>query len=156
MIVHFPEVERKAIAELAQRTLWEEKSEDVDEALKYLRETRRLSDEVIKSFRFGYYPQRLKKQGHDWAGRLIMPLYDQNENLIVLTSRDFRYKDGPGMPHLHEEFDKKFYMFGMNVAKSKIIKHKILCPRQDLNITCSVPLLDILFLRQTAAQKISQ
>lgn len=138
MIVHFPEVERKAIAELAQRTLWEENTEDVAEALKYLRETRGLSDETIKGFRFGYYPQRLKKQGHDWAGRLIMPLYDQNNNLIVLTSRDFRYKDGPGMPHLHEEFDKKFYMFGMNVAKPNIIKHqKAIVVEGQFDTACS-------------------
>ncbi len=138
MIVHFPEVERKAIAELAQRTLWEEKTEDVAEALKYLREERGLSDETIKGFRFGYYPQRLKKQGHDWAGRLIMPLYDQHNKLIVLTSRDFRCKDKMGMPHLHEEFDKKFYLYGMDVAKSSIIKNqKAIVVEGQFDTACS-------------------
>lgn len=124
MIVHFPEVERNAISELAQKTLWEEESEDIQEALKYYREERGLSDDVLKRFRFGYYPQRLKKSGHDWAGRLIMPLYDQHNKLIVLTSRDFRCKDKTKMPHLHEEFDKKFYLFGINVAKPNIIRNQ--------------------------------
>jgi DNA primase len=122
MIVHFSEVERNKIVELAQQSLWNEVTDDVAEALRYYREERGLSDDVIKRFRFGYYPQRLKKAGHDWAGRLIMPLYDQHDNLTVLTSRDFRCKDKSGMPHLHEEFDKKFYLFGLPAAKPSIIR----------------------------------
>jgi len=138
MIVHFPEVERKAICELAQKTLWQEDSEDVKEALNYYREERCLSDDVIKKFRFGYYPQRLKKLGHDWAGRLIMPLYDQSDKLIVLTSRDFRCKDKTKMPHLHEEFDKKLYMFGINIAKSNIIRNqKAIVVEGQFDTACS-------------------
>jgi DNA primase len=138
MIVHFSEVDRNKIATLAQKTLWEEESEDVFEALKYLREERCLSDEVIKAFRFGYYPQRLKAEGHDWAGRLIMPLYDQHDKLIVLTSRDFRCKDKTKMPHLHEKFDKKFFMFGMNVAKSSIIqRQKAIVVEGQFDTACS-------------------
>ena len=86
MKVRFHDIDRKNIAALAQETLWNEKSSDVDEAMQYLRETRGLSDDVIRSFRFGYYPQRLRREGHDWAGRLIMPLHDQHDNLVVLTS----------------------------------------------------------------------
>lgn len=122
MIVHFSEVERHKIAELAQHSLWDEASDDVKEALQYYREERGLSDDVIKRFRFGYFPSRLRKAGHDWAGRLIMPLYDQHNKLVVLTSRDFRCKDKAGMPHLHEEFDKKMYLFGIHEAKESIIK----------------------------------
>jgi pimeloyl-CoA synthetase len=62
MKVHFPEVERKAIVNLSQETLWTEDSEDVRETLNYLRVERGLTDDVIKKFRFGYYPQRKKKQ----------------------------------------------------------------------------------------------
>lgn len=138
MIVHFPEVERNKIVELSQLTLWEEKTEDTTEALNYLRIERGLSDDVIKRFRFGYYPQRLKKEGHDWAGRLIMPLYDQHDKLIVLTSRDFRCKDKTKMPHLHEEFDKKFYMFGINVAKPSIIRNrKVVVVEGQFDTACS-------------------
>jgi DNA primase len=124
MIVHFPEVERKSIVALAQRTLWEEDTQDVREALEYLRNKRNLSDEVIKDFNFGYYPTRLRQQGHDWAGRLIMPLIDQNNELVVLTSRDFRCTDKTKMPHLHEEFNKKMFLYGVNVAKKSIIEYQ--------------------------------
>jgi len=122
MISHFAEVERVEITELSQQTLWNEQSDDVAEALRYCREERKLSDDVIKKFRFGYFPQRLKKAGHDWAGRLIMPLYDPYGKLVVLTSRDFRCKDKMGMPHLHEEFDKKMFLYGVDVAKPNIIR----------------------------------
>jgi len=120
-IVHFSEVERNKIVELSQHTLWNESSEDVVQALQYLREERKLPDNVIKRFRIGYFPQRLRKAGHDWAGRLIMPLYDSHDKLVVLTSRDFR-ADKNGMPHLHEEFDKKLFLYGSNVAKSHIVR----------------------------------
>lgn len=124
MIVHFPEVERKIIVELSQLTLWDEKTEDVQEALDYLQTKRNLSTEVLKQFNFGYYPNRLKPKGHDWAGRLIMPLIDQHNQLIVLTSRDFRCTDKTKMPHLHEEFNKKMFLYGANVAKNSIITHQ--------------------------------
>ena len=138
MKVHFPEVERKAIVHLSQEALWTEDSEDVRETLNYLRVERGLTDDVIKKFRFGYYPQRLKKQGHDWAGRLIMPLYDQHDELIILTSRDFRCKDKTKMPHLHEQFDKKFFLFGMNVAKADIIKYqKAIVVEGQFDTACS-------------------
>lgn len=110
-------IERQKMFENAQATLWEE-SEDSNEALKYLRETRRLTDDVIKSFRFGYCPRRAR---HDWAGRLIMPLFDPYENLVVLTTREFRTIDKDKMPHLHEKFDKKRYLFGIDIAKQHII-----------------------------------
>jgi DNA primase len=117
-VVHFSEVERNKIVELAQETLWNENSQDVLEALEYLRQGRGLTDSVIKSFRFGYFPSRLR---HDWSGRIIMPLFDSYSKLVVLTSRNFRAsKDG--FPHLHEEFDKKRYLFGLDVAKKSIIK----------------------------------
>lgn len=124
MKVRFSEVDRLKIVELAQKTLWQENSQDVDEAKNYLLHERGISENVLKEFKFGYYPQRLRNQGHDWAGRLIMPLYDQNNQLIVLTSRDFRCKDKTKMPHLHEEFNKKLFLYGMDVAKKHIIKYK--------------------------------
>lgn len=122
MNVHFSEVERNKIVALSQQSLWEEDTDDAKEALAYCREIRKLSDDAIKQFRFGYYPARLKKSGHEWAGRLIMPLYDQHDKLVVLTSRDFRCTDKNGMPHLHEEFDKKLFLYGINIAKPHIIK----------------------------------
>ena len=138
MIVHFSDVDRKYIAELSQKSLWEEQSDDVAQAWDYLRQTRKLSDDVLKSLRFGYYPARLKNRGHDWAGRLIMPLYDQHDQLIVLTSRDFRCTDKTKMPHLHEEFNKKLFLYGMNVAKQNIIKQqKAIVVEGQFDTACS-------------------
>jgi DNA primase len=124
MKVSFSEVDRLKIVELSCKTLWQEESQDVSEAMSYLVNTRKISENIIKEFRFGYYPSRLKREGHDWAGRLIMPLFDQHNELIVLTSRDFRCNDKTKMPHLHEEFNKKLFMYGMDVAKKNIIKYK--------------------------------
>lgn len=137
MKTNFPEVDRRSIVKLSQDTLWGEDTEDVREALDYLRNVRGLTDDIIRKFRFGYYPARLKKYGHEWAGRLIMPLYDQHEDLIVITSRDFRCKDKNGMPHLHESFDKKLFLFGMNVAKNDIIKYqKVIIVEGQFDTAC--------------------
>lgn len=138
MKVHFAEVERNAIFQLAQKTLWEEDTQDVREAISYLKESRGLSEQIIKDFNFGYYPARLRQKGHDWAGRLIMPLVDQNNKLIVLTSRDFRCTDKSRMPHLHEEFNKKMFLYGMNVAKKHIIANKkAIVVEGQFDTTCS-------------------
>ncbi len=122
MIVSFPLVDRNYICLNSQKTLWLEESQDVSEALDYLRNIRKLTDDVIQKFKIGYYPSRLNKFEHNWAGRLIMPLYDAYDNLVVLTSRDFRCKNKEGMPHLHEEFNKSYYLYGLNIAKQHIIK----------------------------------
>ena len=104
MITKFTEVERAEICDLANETLLKETTEDTLEALKYLTDVRGISLEVLKKFRFGYIPKRV---GHDWSERIIMPLYDSHDNLIVLTSRKFRTTDHKQRPHLHEQFDKK-------------------------------------------------
>lgn len=117
MSVKFPEVQRELIVKLAQNTLWTENNDDVEEARVYLRETRKISDDVLKEFNFGYIPRRAR---HQWSERIIMPLYDPYGNLIVLTSRKFRSKDK--YAHLHETFDKRYYLYGLNVAKPEIIR----------------------------------
>lgn len=117
MSVKFPEVQRERIVELAQKTLWSETSDDVEEARAYLREKRHISDEVLKAFNFGYIPKRAR---HEWSERIIMPLYDPYGKLVVLTSRKFRSKDK--YAHLHETFDKRYYLYGLNVARPDILK----------------------------------
>jgi DNA primase len=138
MKVRFSDIDRKNIAELSQKTLWEESTQDVREAMQYLRDKRGVSEQVLRNFNFGYYPERLRQEGHHWAGRLIMPLYDQHNQLIVLTSRDFRCTDKTKMPHLHEEFNKKLFLYGMNVAKSNIIKfQKAIVVEGQFDTVCS-------------------
>jgi len=121
MITKFATDERKEIAKLAHLTLTTEDSPDVEEALDYLKNKRGLTDEAIEKYQFGYIPNRLRE--HDWRGRVIMPLYDQYEELVVLTSRDFRTTQKEKRPHLHEQFNKKRYLYGLDVAKEHIIKH---------------------------------
>jgi len=51
-----------------------------------------------------------------------MPLFDAYENLIVVTSRKFRTSNKEEFPHLHESFNKKYYLYGLNVAKESILR----------------------------------
>jgi DNA primase len=117
MNLKFPEIQREFIVELSQNTLWKENSDDVVEAREYLQKQRKISDEVLKEYKFGYIPRRAR---HEWSERIIMPLYDPYGKLVVLTSRKFRSKDK--YAHLHETFDKRYYLYGLNVAKPDIIK----------------------------------
>ena len=119
MKTKFSSKEREDIVRLAHQTLTTEDAKDTNEARDYLKDTRGLNDEVIDAFRFGYIPTRV---GHDWLGRIIMPLYDQYDELVVMTSRDFRTNDKARRPHLHEQFNKKRYLYGLNVAKKAIME----------------------------------
>lgn len=117
-VTKFESAEREKIVQLAHRTLKVEDSDEVKEARDYLF-GRGLNDEIIDKFMFGYIPERT---GHDWRGRVIMPLYDQYNSLLVLTSRNFRATSKKEMAHLHEQFNKKRYLYGLNIAKKEIIK----------------------------------
>jgi DNA primase len=118
MIKTISEVDRRKICEWAIDELWSD-ALDCKEALSYLRERRRLSDDVIQRFQIGYVP---KDAWHDLSGRLIMPLKDQHNSLVCITTRDFR--EDAELPHWHESFDKKRYLYGIHLAKYSIVKHK--------------------------------
>jgi len=113
------EIERKFICERGQETLWKDDAIDVKEALEYLRNKRHIVDAVLRDYNFGYVPKRVR---HDWSERIIMPLFDPYGNLVILTSRKFRTTKKEEYPHLHETFDKRYYMYGLNVAKKEIIR----------------------------------
>jgi DNA primase len=115
----FTPKEREDIVRLAHLTLTTEDTDDTNEARDYLIETRGLNDEAIEAFKFGYIPMRT---GHDWRGRVIMPLFDQHGELVVMTSRDFRTNEKSRRPHLHEQFNKKRYLFGLELAKKRIME----------------------------------
>tara|TARA_Y100000310_G_C20603716_1_gene774391 strand:+ start:387 stop:1139 length:753 start_codon:yes stop_codon:yes gene_type:complete len=126
------ELERKKLVDLAEPTLW---TKDGSEALKYLR-GRNLTDKVIKDFRLGYVPHWIKNkegQRHWFAGRIIFPLFDQYNELISVSSRDWRL--GASMKFLHEAFDKGNYLYGLNVAKKSIIKsRKVVLVEGELDV----------------------
>lgn len=118
----FSESDRLKIVDLSHKTLMEEDSDDTNEARDYLLNKRKLNEDVLRAFKFGYAPKRSRINGFDWSGRIIMPLFDQHEHIAALTSRDFRVTAKTGMPHLHESFNKRRFLYGLNVAKQSILK----------------------------------
>jgi len=117
-----PDVERKRIVELAQQEL---KTDEGKEAYKYLTEIRKVSDKTIEEFRIGYVPQSVTNtydDKHEFSGRIIFPIYNQYDELVALSSRDWR-KDA-GMKFFHEMYRKRNYLFGLNVAKKNILQNK--------------------------------
>ncbi|NJL70135.1 MAG: toprim domain-containing protein [Candidatus Competibacteraceae bacterium] len=107
----FGRVERAKLIQLANKTLYT--SEGV-EALAYLREQRGLSDKVIETFQVGYVPRRVS---HELRGRIITPLLDPYGEPVAITSRHLEVKS-----FWHEQFDKSFHLYGLNVAKHAILR----------------------------------
>lgn len=122
-----PEVEREKIVEIANQCI---SSEEGKEAIAYLKSDRRHFDDAgisicIKKFRIGYMPSHVKGpagEAHEFAGRIIFPIYDQYNKLVALSSRDFR-KDAFA-PFFHESFAKSNILYGLNVAKESILRRK--------------------------------
>lgn len=92
-------------------------SKDSKQALDYLH-NRGINDEIIRKFKIGYVPI---ESGHELSGRIIMPLFDQHNNLICLTTRDFH--EHTYLPHWHESFDKTKYIYAIDIAKESIFKN---------------------------------
>jgi len=116
-----PEWERSKIVELAERTLWTDEGKDARDYLK----KRRLSENTIRIFRLGYMPKDVNTPSgkrHEFAGRLIIPIFDQYGDLIALSSRDWR--DNAFMKFYHESYKKGHFLFGLNVSKQNIVKKK--------------------------------
>lgn len=107
----FTSFERDKIVELAENTLWEG-SEESEKILAYLR-NRHICNDTIKSFRLGLCPSRSDVR---WiSGRIIMPLFDAWGSCVALTTRAID-KDVNNRGHWHESFEKKYEVFGINVA----------------------------------------
>lgn len=116
-----PAVERKKILELTCECLF---SKDGSEALKYLTEIRHFKTDTLKKFEIGYMPWWVKNCNdtrHEFAGRITIPIYDHYGNLIVFSSRDWR--ENAEHKFWHETFEKRFYLYGMQIAKPNILKH---------------------------------
>jgi DNA primase len=123
----FEDSEREAIVRLGAETLW---SSDGEMALDYLREKRGLSEEAIKLFQIGYCPSRVD---HELAGRIITPIIDPYGNIVAVSTRHLqRTKD-----FWHESFDKAFFLYGMNIAKSSImIAQKAVVVEGEFDTVC--------------------
>ena len=122
------EVEREKIVSLAQSSLLED--EEGKLAIDYLKSSRRNFDDVsikyiIDKFKVGYMPSHVlnfEGKRHEFAGRVIMPLFNQHNKLIALSSRDWR--DDAFMSFFHESFNKSNFLYGLNLAKENILEEK--------------------------------
>lgn len=115
-----PDIEREKLVQLSQPTLWDEEGK---EALEYLRIVRGFSDDSIKAFKLGYVPHWVKRDNglfHEFAGRILIPIYNQYDNLIAVSSRDWR--EGAERKFHHESFSKAHFLFGLNIAKKAILE----------------------------------
>lgn len=123
-----PEVERRKIVHLAHQTIKNGEARDVINYL--MSDARNFSPDeintIIDKYKIGYVPSHVKNRfgdKHEFAGRIILPIYDQHDRLVALSSRDWR--PNSNMKFFHESFDKSLYLYGLNIAKENIIKQKM-------------------------------
>ncbi|HUS50382.1 MAG TPA: toprim domain-containing protein [Candidatus Paceibacterota bacterium] len=100
--------------QVAKRTL---KKPEGKEALNYLKNKRKLSDEIIERFDFGYCPSNID---HQLNGRIITPIYDVHKNLVALSTRSLEI----AKKFWHESFDKSLYLYGLCYAKEEMMRCK--------------------------------
>lgn len=110
----FDKVEREDILRMAEAYLWEPGAEVGRD---YLLKTRQLSEDVLREFHVGYLPEDLD---HKLAGRIIFPMFDASGHLVCITSRIPRdQRSSDVLPrYWHETYEKSYYLYGMDVAKS--------------------------------------
>jgi len=128
MRVKIPEIERDKLVELANQCIL---SDEGKAAIEYLKSDHRRFDDIaikmaIDQFKVGYVPSNVLNvngTSHEFAGRLIMPVYDAYNKLVALSSRDFR--PNAKIKFFHESFIKRNILYGFNIAKKNIIKHKM-------------------------------
>jgi DNA primase len=115
-----PDIERRKVSELASKTLW---AEEGVSALSYLMDKRGLSENALKDFSIGYVPDWFADSNgtrHEFAGRIIMPIFNQYNELVALSSRDWR--ENASRKFYHESFKKSNYIYGLNIAKKFMLK----------------------------------
>jgi len=111
----FAEVDRKRIVRLAKSSL---RSSEGAKALEYLKDVRGLSDKVIDDFNMGYVPSEIP---HQLRGRIITPIYDPYGKLVAISTKSLLIKKGDKGHFWHEDYDKRFYIYGLSNAKKNII-----------------------------------
>ena len=97
-------------------------SDEGIDARKFLLEKRQLDLGTVAEFRMGYVPLRID---HDFAGRLVMPIFDCYNNLLALSVRPL-LEDKEELKKVgkywNESYDKGNHLFGLNLAKYWIVK----------------------------------
>ena len=110
------ESERLKIVQKASECLWTVEGQD---AFKYLKEERGLSEATIREFQIGFVPLRVS---HQLSGRIITPIFDAYGEVVALSTRHL-YKP-KSEAFWHEDFDKSFYLYGLHIAKKHILRTK--------------------------------
>jgi len=118
MVSRFDILERKKIIEWSQFTLWNKEGEI---GLNYLIQERKLKKETIKKFNLGFVPPDVN---HQLANRIIFPIFDSSNHLIAICSRLIHNEKSDLPIYWHEEFNKSFYLYGMNLSKESIRNKK--------------------------------
>ena len=97
-------------------------SDEGIDARKFLLDRRQLDLGTVAEFRVGYVPLRID---HDFAGRLVMPIFDCYNNLLALSVRPL-LEDKEELKKVgkywNESYDKGNHLFGLNLAKYWIVK----------------------------------
>lgn len=117
------ELERVEIVEMAKATLFEEQGR---EALRYLKDVRKLDNKTIRKFELGYVPSWVRNpfdDPHELAGRITIPIRNQYGDIVAFSSRDWR-ENAHNRGFWHESFEKSNYLYGLNVAKDAIIRNR--------------------------------
>jgi DNA primase len=112
----FTMLEREQILALSQASLYED-SDDAREAFEYLKSTRKIDKETLVKFNIGYVPVRVSNRRI--SGKIIFPIYDSNENIVAISTRDFRNTNN-NRGHWHESYVKKHHLFGWKQSKDEI------------------------------------
>ena len=112
----FLEIERQKILEAAKITLYKPEGKEV---LDYLIDERKLPKEIIEQFEVGYCPQDVYNVDYRIRGKIITPIYDAYNNLIVLTTRHLDKSHSNRF--WHESFDKGSYLYGLSYSIRTIV-----------------------------------
>ncbi len=126
IVRRFSSAHRQEIVEKSKQCLWTTEGKP---GLLYLRDSRKITEKVIRSFDLGFIPQHKR---HQLAGRIIFPIYDASRNLIAISSRATGSEESLLPVYWHEGYEKRFYLYAIGNAKEWMRKWKfvIICEGQ--------------------------
>ena len=85
---------------------------------------RGIDTETISAFHLGYVPQA---SSHCFSGRVVIPIFDQHSELLVLSVRpatnDKAVLD-EYLKYWNEHYEKGWHLFGLNLARLPIVKSR--------------------------------
>jgi len=120
---------------VAKQFLWDKEGKDV---LSFLVEKRKISEEVVRFSNFGFIPSFY---AHQLSGKIVIPIYDGYDNLVYLSTKSIVIPKGDKGHFWHEDFEKRHYLYGLNISKSSIMKENeaiLVEGEMDVAFLCSM------------------